>query len=79
MMGYFPNGCAGERYEAEYCDRCVHQDAAGRGCPVWQLHMLHNYDECNKPESFLHVLIPRSKDGPWNDQCRMFIETKAGS
>ena len=66
-MGYFPNGTEGELYEAEYCDRCVHQDDP---CAVWLLHMLHNSDECNNDKSMLHVLIP--KNGIRNEQCAMF-------
>lgn len=70
-MGYFPNGTAGETYEAQYCRHCVHQKLDDGGCAVWLLHMLHNYEECNKPDSFLHTLIPRAKDG-YNEQCLMF-------
>jgi hypothetical protein len=75
-MGYFSNGTEGEYYRLEYCAKCVHdQDAdKGRGCPIWFLHLMHNYQECNKPDSFLHVLIPRSKDGRGNDGCTMFVE-----
>jgi hypothetical protein len=71
-MAYFPNGTAGLDYEDRYCSRCIHNDA-DRGCPIILLHMLHNYDECNKPDSFLHVLIPRSKDQLDNERCLMFI------
>ena len=72
-MAYFANGTESESYYAEYCAKCVHdQDAAkGHGCHVWLLHLLHNYAECNKPDSFLHVLIPREKDGG-NGPCSMF-------
>jgi hypothetical protein len=35
--------------------------------------MIHNYEECNKKDSILHLLIPRSSDGPWNDKCTMFF------
>ena len=78
-MGYFSNGTEGESYHDTYCDRCVHdQDAdKGRGCPVWFLHLMHNYDECNKPDSFLHVLIPRSKDKLGNEQCSLFVQRPA--
>ncbi|MGI9492585.1 MAG: hypothetical protein ACR2QF_09325 [Geminicoccaceae bacterium] len=78
-MGYFPNGTAGDMYEARYCARCIHEDH-DKGCPVMLLHLLYNYDECNNEGSFLHTLIPRDKDG-WNEQCSMFIavvSTKAG-
>lgn len=73
-MGYFSNGTEGEIYEGDYCSRCVHQKIDDGGCAVWFLHMLHNYDECNKPNSFLHSLIPLVKDGIGNEQCLMFHE-----
>jgi len=72
-MGYFSNGTEGMCYEEDYCSRCIHNNKDGPYCPVWTLHMLHNYDECNKPDSFLHMLIPRSNDGLVNEQCRMFV------
>jgi hypothetical protein len=73
-MAYFSNGSEGEAYIDEYCSRCIHFQDAERNiaCPIWYLHMVHNYDECNKPDSFLHVLIPRSKGGLSNEQCKMF-------
>jgi hypothetical protein len=78
-MGYFSNGTEGMAYEAEYCDRCIHQDGKDgeSGCAIWLAHMLHNYDECNKKESILHLLIPRG-DGKtcWNEECAMFVEKK---
>ena len=77
-MGYFPNGMSGEYYKEQYCDHCIHEDPAGEGpfCPIWALHLLHNYAECNKEESFLHTLIPRDGDG-FNAQCAMFVERSA--
>lgn len=73
-MGYFSNGTEGEAYEARYCSRCIHQNGpdGDGGCAVWLLHMLHNYDECNKEDSFLHTLIPRH--GTTNGRCAMFCE-----
>lgn len=78
-MGYFPNGTAGDCYEAKYCNRCIHEGGRdGPGCAVMLAHLLHNYEECNKPESILHLLIPRDKEG-WNQQCAMFVDAaKAG-
>ncbi len=73
-MGYLPNGAAGDRYEAAYCDHCAHQNHEGEGCAVWLAHMLHNYDECNKKDSILHILIPRN--GIENEQCKMFVKKK---
>ena len=74
-MGYFSNGTEGMMYEEAYCNRCLHQGPPdGPGCAIWLAHMLYNYDECNKKESILHLLIPRTKDGLGNEQCTMFIE-----
>lgn len=71
-MGYFSNGTEGMDYQRRYCDRCVHD--INQDCPVWLLHQIHNSAECNKPDSFLHVLIPITKDGLYNDQCKLFRE-----
>lgn len=73
-MGYFPNGMSGEYYQEQFCSRCINEDAAAeRWCPIWNWHLLHNYEECNKPDSWLHKLIPRTDDG-FNGQCVMFVE-----
>lgn len=69
-MGYFPNGTSGMDYEEQWCLKCVHHE----NCAVWLAHMLHNYDECNNPDSILHMLIPLSKNGLGNEKCRMFHE-----
>ena len=66
-MGYFSNGTEGMAYEEMYCRRCIHEE---NGCAVMLAHFLHNYDECNNPESILHMLIPR-KNGH-NERCTMF-------
>ena len=71
-MGYFANGTEGMAYEAKWCDRCVHQ---AKGCQVWLLHLLHSYADCNKPESYLHSLIPMRGRG--NGKCTMFHPKKA--
>ena len=77
-MGYFSNGTEGEMYYEEYCAHCVHDDPDnGKHCPIWSLHLLHNYEECNKKDSFLHVLIPRDKKEGFNDTCTMFVERAA--
>lgn len=72
-MGYFSNGSEGMDYYEEYCSKCLHDK--DEGCVVWNAHLLFNYDECNKPESILHMLIPR--EGIRNLQCRMFIASPA--
>ena len=68
-MGYFANSTEGETYQADYCGRCVH---SGK-CAVLQAHWLYNYDECNKPDSILHLLIPLDAEG-YNEECKMFFE-----
>lgn len=73
-MGYFSNGSEGDSYQSALCQKCVHDKPEDGGCTVWFLHLMHNYDECNNPDSMLHVLIPRRKDGPGNEKCTMFHE-----
>jgi hypothetical protein len=69
-MGYFSNGTEGELYYEAYCAHCIHDEHDD--CAVLAAHFFYNYDECNKSESILHMLIPRAKDGE-NEQCKMFI------
>ncbi len=78
-MGYFSNGTEGMIYEDRYCSRCIHQDGhdGAGGCAVWLAQIMANYEECNNPDSVLHILIPRSKDGLENEQCRMFVAKAA--
>lgn len=71
-MGYFSNGTEGDLYEEEYCDRCVHQDE-DVGCPIMDLHFIHNFEGAEAKDHFLHSLIPLSEDG-YNEQCRLFWE-----
>lgn len=87
-MGYFSNCEEGLIYEQEYCDNCVHNHAK-YGCPVLNAHKLWNYDECNKPDSILHKIIPRIKidiilkdgkiikDYPKNGEC-IFFQKEGG-
>lgn len=70
-MGYFSNGSEGMDYYARYCDRCIH-NVPDQTCAVWMAHLIHDYAECNKADSILHILIPRGKDGE-NEECKMFI------
>jgi len=71
-MGYFSNGTEGMDYEGNVCCKCFHQDKEG-GCPVWNLHLDYNSEECNKEDSFLHALIPIRKDGI-NGICKMYAD-----
>lgn len=71
-MGYFSNGTEGDLYYEAYCSRCIFD--RNHDCPIWALHLLHNSDECNKPGSFLHRLIPRKKPPQYgNEECKFFM------
>ncbi len=75
-MGYFSNGSEGEGYHEQYCSRCIHDNfEKGIYCPVWNLHLQRNYEECNNVFSMLHVLIPR--EGGTNARCTMFVDRNA--
>lgn len=69
-MAYFSNGTDGMAYKAQWCSQCLHRN----GCAVLVAHMIHNYGECNRDYSILHILIPRSADKLRNLRCRMFVE-----
>jgi hypothetical protein len=81
MMGYFSSGTEGMDYEARYCERCANfrkTDADVESCPILELHMMWNYDSCDdetKREA-LNAFIPMTKDGVFNEACRMFLEEK---
>ena len=70
-MAYFANGTEGMMYEDEYCSKCVHMHEE-HGCPCWDAHQLWNYDECNKPDSILHKMIP-FRDDSFADKCTFFV------
>jgi hypothetical protein len=66
-MGYFSNGSEGDDYWNAHCRRCVHWHHI-HGCPCWSVHEWLNYDECNKPDSALHYMIPLDEKHN-NKQC----------
>ena len=76
-MGYFSNGSEGDDYQLRVCSGCAHHEMDG-GCPVWNLHMDHNYEEANNEGSFLHVLIPIDND-EWNKKCAMHLPRNSNS
>lgn len=79
-MAYFSNGSCGLDYMEVYCFQCQNYrdrgDGRGHGCAVMDAHTLHNYAECNKPDSILHILIPRKPNGE-NGECAMFLPPPA--
>ena len=75
-MAYFANGYEGMVYQDKYCARCIHD--VNQDCPIILLHLIWNAEALH-PEGVsgdkalaLNTLIPRSKDGTDNDQCKMF-------
>lgn len=74
-MGYFANGTEGDMFEAQNCNKCVHEDDE-KGCPVMLAHLLYSYELCNAKDHpgkhMLDMLIPRK--GAWNERCAMFHE-----
>ena len=72
-MGYFSNGTEGGIYEDQYCNRCVHMHE-DYNCPCLDAHMFWNYEECNKKDSILHKMIPRTENDLGNEQCIFFKE-----
>ena len=72
-MGYFSNGSEGKRYQARYCDRCLHD--ANEDCPVLLAHLLYNYGASKEVKSILDLMIPRTDDGLGNERCKLFVDT----
>jgi len=82
-MAYFPNGSSGDCYMGKYCMNCRHwkldEEHDIEGCPIWDLHMIGDYDQCAKTEigklwkSLLEALIPTQENGIFPDKCTMFI------
>lgn len=77
-MAYFSNSTEGETYEHNVCSRCIHYkgDTVDEMCPVWEIHLLFNYDQEDDSELKLAMdtLIPRR--GIYNDLCSMFHPAK---
>ncbi len=84
-MGYFSNGSEGDRYQVEYCDRCINWRETEEGisqnwgCPVIDLHMEWNYEQNRdtaagktKRQALQHF-IPIKED-TFCDKCKMFFE-----
>ena len=79
-MAYFSNGCEGDQYQAQYCDRCQNwrdvDDGRGSGCQVWDIHWLYAYEECNNKSNahdMLDILIPMDDETGFAKQCSMFL------
>ena len=80
-MGYFSNGSMGDSYISQYCENCRNwrdlKDGRGPGCPIWDWHMIWNYNQCADTEigklykDSLEHFIPTGKNG-FPDKCRMF-------
>jgi hypothetical protein len=76
LMAYFPNGTAGDLYQEQYCNRCVHDRESK--CPIWGAHLLFNRGPAWR--QVLDYLIPMGDNGE-PGECQMFAvdeEYKAG-
>ena len=76
-MACFSNGTEGDDYTDKYCAKCVHwrDDGHGVGCPVWDIHLLYAYEECNtksNAKDMLETLIPTNPKTRLAEQCEMF-------
>ncbi len=80
-MAYFANGTEGDSYMEQFCENCINwrdgRGGFGDGCPVWDIHLMYSYEECNNKEGnakkMLDHLIPMTKDNIWANECRMFL------
>jgi hypothetical protein len=76
-MGYFANGTEACGYQEQYCINCKNwtkrEGDYGEGCPIWDMHLMDNYDLCNIKDNYLNKLIPRSENGLSNEKCVMFL------
>lgn len=68
-MAYFSNGSENEGYVSTYCDRCIH--LKDEGCPIMDIHWLYQSEQ----KDICERLIPREKDGVFNDKCKFFIDS----
>ena len=74
-MGYFSNSTEGDDYYRRYCGKCAHEDLENDiECPVLTAHMLWSEEECDKPDSILHQMIPY-RDGR-NLRCVFYEERR---
>lgn len=77
-MAYFPNGASSDRFMEQYCLRCTNfkdiGDGRGPGCPIWDMHTVHNYDQHREPSlrRILDSFIPMKESGVYADRCVMF-------
>lgn len=72
-MAYCSNGSEGAAFQAQQCERCVHD--MNSDCPVWALHLVYNGDE-KMTENVLNALIPYH--GGWNGRCKLFHRKTPG-
>jgi hypothetical protein len=80
-MGYFSNGTSGDMFEAEWCNRCAHENDE-MCCPVMLAHILYAYELCNEDAAknpgkhVLDMLIARAEpavEQSGKQKCAMFL------
>lgn len=75
-MAYFSNATQGEIYRAKYCNWCINNGDDEDSCPIWDLHLMWNYDAVGKNADetkriALNALIP--VEGIENLECKFFV------
>lgn len=81
-MAYFSNGSEGDNYMAKWCCCCENwkdlNDGRGSGCPIWDVHLLFNYEAQKNPtaKQILDMLIPTNKESMFAEKCSMFGQIK---
>lgn len=77
-MAYFSNGMEADLWQSSQCQLCRNwkDSADDEGCPIWDAHVLYNYDGVreSKVGALLHILIPmeKSPQGDFAGECSMF-------
>jgi len=82
-MAYFPNGTDGELFEETVCKECIHYNEEN-GCPIFNAHLLYNYEAEGIAQKILDMLIEDKEEK--NDEgykffthhCKLFIKKQGG-
>lgn len=79
-MAKFSNGTEGMMYNEQFCEQCINWEIDPEtdtpGCPIWDVHLLFDYEDNSLHNSLLDFLIPQSefniKQELCFSECKMF-------
>ena len=74
MMAYFPNGTAGDMFQARCCAHCIHDADEDKPCMVWGAHLMFSYGAEGPLKDVLDMLIPMQPNGLDAGECAMFVD-----